>query len=253
MTAVDLYTVLGVPRDATPAELAEAYRRRVRLTHPDVGGDAIAFRSVQRAYEILSDVGLRAGCDAGLGGDTHGPGSQARAAPSDRSDSGRADSADPDQHRSQAHGQGVRTPSSSGQGMVDLGQIRWAARFVATSEDFSADQDLSRRVKIVPGRWWWTARVGVWVLLVVWCLGGVWIGPTLASGLWLMGWELVVVLVAVQTVRARWSVFIVAAACLAWPAYTRLDLVWSWVTLHGWRAPRSFHRCERRQSARCGR
>lgn len=230
MTAADLYAVLGVSRGATVTELADAYRRRVRLTHPDAGGDAIAFRAVQRAYEILSDPGLRAGYDAGLDGDTHVSASQARAAPTGESESAQPDPAAQEQHQGRAHRPEARSPSSLGRQIVDLGQIRWAARFVATGEDLKDDHHLSRRVKIVPGRWWWAAQASLWVLLVVWCFSGLWIGPTLASGLWLVGWELVVVLVAVQVVRARWSVFIVVAVCLAWPAYTRLDLIWSWVT-----------------------
>lgn len=60
----DLYAVLGVPRTATAAELTAAYRRRARTTHPDAGGDALAFRAISRAYDVLSDVGLRAGYDA---------------------------------------------------------------------------------------------------------------------------------------------------------------------------------------------
>lgn len=75
MSGPDLYAVLGVAPAATAEELAAAYRQRVRLTHPDAGGDTLAFRAAQGAYEILRDPGLRAGYDAELNG-----GSASRAA-----------------------------------------------------------------------------------------------------------------------------------------------------------------------------
>ena len=51
------YDVLGVPRDASPAEIHRAYRRLARRCHPDVAPDAdpLAFQSVRDAYELLSD------------------------------------------------------------------------------------------------------------------------------------------------------------------------------------------------------
>jgi curved DNA-binding protein CbpA len=36
----DLYAVLGVPEDASPAQIRHAYRERARRLHPDVGGEA---------------------------------------------------------------------------------------------------------------------------------------------------------------------------------------------------------------------
>ena len=65
----DLYAVLGVPRTATDAELTKAYRQRAKFTHPDAGGDPLAFRAVDRAWRTLSDPGLRAGYDAELDGE----------------------------------------------------------------------------------------------------------------------------------------------------------------------------------------
>lgn len=47
------YDVLGVDPDADQAELVEAYRRRVKETHPDRGGSAAAFQRVQTAYAKL--------------------------------------------------------------------------------------------------------------------------------------------------------------------------------------------------------
>jgi len=60
----DLYDVLDVARDASTAELRRAYRRRVRATHPDTGGDPVRFREVQEAWEVLSDPRGRAAYDA---------------------------------------------------------------------------------------------------------------------------------------------------------------------------------------------
>ncbi len=55
MTA-DLYTTLGVERDAEADEIKDAYRRRVKETHPDRrSGNEEEFREIQRAWEILRD------------------------------------------------------------------------------------------------------------------------------------------------------------------------------------------------------
>jgi hypothetical protein len=47
--------VLGVEPDVDQRELKRAYRRRVKETHPDLGGDEDAFCRVQRAYEHLRE------------------------------------------------------------------------------------------------------------------------------------------------------------------------------------------------------
>ncbi len=55
----DPYAILGVKRDATPADIKKAYRKAAKATHPDLNpGDAGAadrFKRVQAAYELLSD------------------------------------------------------------------------------------------------------------------------------------------------------------------------------------------------------
>ena len=53
------YDLLDVKLDASAAEIRSAYRRRIKQTHPDQGGDAVLFRRVQRAFETLSDPVLR--------------------------------------------------------------------------------------------------------------------------------------------------------------------------------------------------
>jgi curved DNA-binding protein CbpA len=63
---LDPYVVLGVRRQASPEEIARAFRRAARLTHPDGGGSGSGserFRAVSDAYEVLRDPGRRAGYD----------------------------------------------------------------------------------------------------------------------------------------------------------------------------------------------
>lgn len=47
------HKVLGVDADASDHEIQQAYRERVKETHTDQGGDAEAFKRVQRAKEQL--------------------------------------------------------------------------------------------------------------------------------------------------------------------------------------------------------
>lgn len=85
---LDPYLVLGVRRQASPEEIARAYKRAARLTHPDGGGSGAGserFLMVSDAYEVLRDPGRRAGYDrqhplsrqvAGRAARYAGPGSQ---------------------------------------------------------------------------------------------------------------------------------------------------------------------------------
>ena len=52
----DHYSVLGVPREATAAEIKQAYRRLARRLHPDLPGSPAddSFHEVVAAYEVLS-------------------------------------------------------------------------------------------------------------------------------------------------------------------------------------------------------
>jgi curved DNA-binding protein CbpA len=58
----DPYIVLGVARQASGAEIARAYRRAARASHPDGGGAGSAerFQAVSDAYEVLRDPRRRA-------------------------------------------------------------------------------------------------------------------------------------------------------------------------------------------------
>ncbi|VAX05913.1 Chaperone protein DnaJ [hydrothermal vent metagenome] len=82
MSKRDYYTVLGVSKNASEAELKKAYRRLAMKYHPDrnTGGKAKiaekSFKEAKEAYEILSDAQKRAaydqfghaGVDSSMGG-----------------------------------------------------------------------------------------------------------------------------------------------------------------------------------------
>lgn len=55
------WTVLGVPADASLAQVKSAFRRRALETHPDQGGDAEQFRELAHAYQkVLAKLRTRA-------------------------------------------------------------------------------------------------------------------------------------------------------------------------------------------------
>ncbi|RCH64408.1 molecular chaperone DnaJ [Streptomyces sp. SDr-06] len=79
----DYYKVLGVPKDATDAEIKKAYRKLARENHPDANkGDAKAeerFKEISEANDILGDPKKRKEYDEaralfGSGGFRAGPG-----------------------------------------------------------------------------------------------------------------------------------------------------------------------------------
>jgi curved DNA-binding protein CbpA len=66
----DPYTVLGVTPDATPAQIAHAYRRLIRTLHPDThpssdstSSDFTTLATAAAAYAILRDPIRRAAYD----------------------------------------------------------------------------------------------------------------------------------------------------------------------------------------------
>ncbi len=61
------YEVLGVDPRVGQEELRRAYRRLLRQTHPDTGGDAVLFVRVQRAWERVGTPEDRAAYDRGQG------------------------------------------------------------------------------------------------------------------------------------------------------------------------------------------
>ena len=59
----DYYKSLGVPKNATPAEIKKAYRKLARVHHPDANtGSAKSeekFKEISEAYDVLSDAKSR--------------------------------------------------------------------------------------------------------------------------------------------------------------------------------------------------
>ncbi len=78
----DYYDILGVPRNATPEQIKQAFRELAKRHHPDVAEDKKAaeerFKEISEAYEVLGDEQKRAtydsmgraGVDFGAGGFT---------------------------------------------------------------------------------------------------------------------------------------------------------------------------------------
>lgn len=139
--------MLGVARDATDEQLRAAFRQRSRLTHPDQGGDAVAFRAVEGAYRILSDPGLRAGYDAELGVSQPASATNSRTDTSSPPPHPGSQPSRPEPPRSHRQRPDAR---STGSRSVDFGQIRWSADFV----DGDGDGDGT----ILTG--WSEARIG---------------------------------------------------------------------------------------------
>ena len=64
----ELYSVLGVEREATPDQIKRAYRKLVRELHPDINPDPQVqdrFKEITAAYEVLSDAQKRQNYDMG--------------------------------------------------------------------------------------------------------------------------------------------------------------------------------------------
>jgi DnaJ-class molecular chaperone len=69
MNKQDYYSILGVPRNASPEEIRQAYFEAARHLHPDKNiapGETELFLGVQEAYEVLSNLKKRARYDESL-------------------------------------------------------------------------------------------------------------------------------------------------------------------------------------------
>lgn len=60
---MDLYSLLGVARDASLKAIRSAFRQKVKTAHPDVGGDPIAFGQLLLAHDVLVSEDRRARYD----------------------------------------------------------------------------------------------------------------------------------------------------------------------------------------------
>jgi curved DNA-binding protein len=73
----DYYETLGISRDASPAEVKQAFRKLARVHHPDVAEDKAnaeeKFKEINEAYEVLSDPEKRKKYDM-LGAQWNQPG-----------------------------------------------------------------------------------------------------------------------------------------------------------------------------------
>jgi Ca-activated chloride channel family protein len=69
VVGLDLYSLLGIPRDATPEEIRSAYFDAARKFHPDANPDPLAreqFLAIQNAYEVLSNPDKKEAYDSTL-------------------------------------------------------------------------------------------------------------------------------------------------------------------------------------------
>lgn len=58
--AGDYYKILGVDKNASDDEIKKAYRKLAHQHHPDKqGGDAVKFKEINEAYQVLSDKAKR--------------------------------------------------------------------------------------------------------------------------------------------------------------------------------------------------
>jgi curved DNA-binding protein len=60
---MDYYSILGVPRSASPEEIKKAYKKLAMKHHPDRGGDSAKFKEINEAYSTLSDPQKKAEYD----------------------------------------------------------------------------------------------------------------------------------------------------------------------------------------------
>lgn len=77
--AASPYEVLGVSPSVTDEELRRAYRRKLRQSHPDVGGSPASFHAVQVAWERIGSPQSRAAYDGARYPDTDFSGSSGTA------------------------------------------------------------------------------------------------------------------------------------------------------------------------------
>ena len=55
----DLYSILGLDRNASQEDIRDAFKKLAIKNHPDKGGNAEVYKKIQNAYEVLRDEGRR--------------------------------------------------------------------------------------------------------------------------------------------------------------------------------------------------
>ena len=55
----DYYSILGVDKTASDAEIKSSYLKLARKHHPDRGGDTSLFQEIQEAYSVLGNPNKR--------------------------------------------------------------------------------------------------------------------------------------------------------------------------------------------------
>jgi len=137
------YDVLGVPPDASQAAIRDAYRDRVKETHPDVSEREDAeerFKRVKRAEEVLADPDERDAYDR-LGHATYVDGSQGHDEPDvgpvdDEVRAAAARAAD-GEHDAGGHSAAWRERERRAR---SRGRDYWAAHFDGFADDASTDR-----------------------------------------------------------------------------------------------------------------
>lgn len=61
--AKDYYSILGVSKSASEADIKKAYRKLAHQHHPDKGGQKEKFQEINEAYQVLGDKQKRAQYD----------------------------------------------------------------------------------------------------------------------------------------------------------------------------------------------
>lgn len=74
MEIVNYYQILGVSVNATQEEIKNAYRKCVKMYHPDINHDPEAediMKEINEAYDVLSDLGKRKIYDTSINANTN--------------------------------------------------------------------------------------------------------------------------------------------------------------------------------------
>jgi DnaJ homolog subfamily C member 27 len=66
MERLNYYDSMNLPRGATQEQIKKAYRKSALIHHPDKGGEADMFKTISKAFEILSDPKKRLVYDSQL-------------------------------------------------------------------------------------------------------------------------------------------------------------------------------------------